>query len=61
MQARADQLVPDPAGILKDSSRFFRRGCSGAGPEVLSAEELTHYYDRVAKMAGADMLAWLHH
>jgi len=60
MRARADQLAPDPAGIFKDKGRFFRRGGSGAGPEVLSAEELAHYYDRTAKMAEADMLAWLH-
>ena len=30
MRARADQLAPDAAGVLKDPARFFRRGRSGA-------------------------------
>ena len=60
MRARAEQSAPDPADILKDRSLFFRRGSSGAGREVLSADELAHYRARVEHMAPADVLAWLH-
>ena len=35
MRARADDLVPDATGVLKDRARFFRGGVSGAGREVL--------------------------
>jgi len=60
MRARANQLVPDPVGIMKDRSAFFRRGSSGAGRELLSAGELARYEQRAAAMAPADFLAWLH-
>ena len=29
MRARADQLAPDPVGVLEDRGRFFRRGPQG--------------------------------
>ena len=61
MQARATELAPDPADILIDHARFFRRGSSGAGRELLTAEELAHYETRAAELAPADLLAWLHH
>jgi hypothetical protein len=60
MRARADQLAPDPVGILKDRSAFFRRGSSGAGHELLTADELARYEQRAAALAPADFLAWLH-
>jgi hypothetical protein len=60
MQARADRLAPDPAGIMKDPSAFFRRGTSGSGRELLDAAELDHYRRRAATMAPADLLDWLH-
>ncbi len=60
MRARAAELAPDAAGVLKDPSRFFRRGFSGAGREVLSRDELAHYQDRVVQIAPADLLTWLH-
>lgn len=60
MRANADQLAPDPVGVLKDRRAFFRRGSSGAGREVLSAEELAHYQRRTARMAPSDLLSWLH-
>ena len=31
MRSHAEQLVPDPAGVLKDRAAFFRRGRSGSG------------------------------
>jgi aryl sulfotransferase len=59
MRARADVLVPSP-GILKSDAAFFRRGSSGAGQEILTPDEIEHYYRRVAQLAQPDMLAWLH-
>jgi aryl sulfotransferase len=61
MRDRADQLVPDPVGVLKDPTRFFRQGTSGAGRDVLTATELGRYHRRAATMAPPDLLAWLHH
>jgi len=46
--------------ILKSASAFFRRGTSGAGPELLTVDELARYHARAASLAPADMLAWLH-
>ena len=46
--------------MLKDPTAFFRHGVSGDGPALLSAGELAHYHERVAAMAPADLLAWLH-
>ena len=60
MRARADRLAPDAAGILKDRARFFRRGSSGAGRELLTTAELDRYDERVAAMAAPDLLRWLH-
>jgi len=59
MSARAEALLPGPAGVLKDAGAFFRRGRSGAGSEVLTAAELARYEDRLRLMAPADLLAWL--
>jgi aryl sulfotransferase len=59
MRGHADDLVPT-AGLFRSNAAFFRRGSSGAGREVLSEEELTSYAERVAVLAPAAMLAWLH-
>jgi len=60
MRARAANVAPDPSGILKSPSAFFRRGRSGEGVEVLSQQELRQYHSRVARMAPTDLLEWLH-
>jgi hypothetical protein len=60
MRDSAAASAPAGLGVLKDPAAFFRRGVSGDGPALLSANELAHYFDRVAAMAPADMLAWLH-
>jgi aryl sulfotransferase len=60
MRARAKDLAPDPAGIMKDAGAFFRRGGSGAGRELLTDEEFARYLDRAATMAPDDLLTWLH-
>ena len=60
MRARAGELVPDPVGIMKDRAVFFRQGRSGAGQALLDPEDLIRYDRRVAQLAPADLLAWLH-
>ncbi len=60
MRAHADLLAPDTTNVLRDRRAFFRRGHSGAGAEVLTADELAHYHERVAALAPPDLLAWLH-
>ncbi|WP_431892492.1 sulfotransferase domain-containing protein [Micromonospora haikouensis] len=60
MRERADLLVPDPAGVLKDRNAFFRRGRSGQGRELLDAATLARYRARTATLAPPDLLAWLH-
>ncbi|MGH3498256.1 MAG: sulfotransferase domain-containing protein [Nocardioidaceae bacterium] len=60
MRSHADQIVPDGSGVLKDRAAFFRRGTSGAGREVLTADELSGYYARAAELAPTDLLTWLH-
>jgi hypothetical protein len=60
MRARAEQLAPDPAGIMKDRTAFFRQGRSGRGRELLNDRELASYHARTAGLAPPDLLAWLH-
>jgi hypothetical protein len=60
MKARADAVVPDTAGVVKNSAAFFRRGTSGAGRELLTDDEVAHYEARTAELAPPDLLAWLH-
>jgi aryl sulfotransferase len=60
MRANADRIAPNALGVLKDNRAFFRRGASGAGRELLTADEMAHYQARVASMAAPDVLAWLH-
>jgi aryl sulfotransferase len=59
MRERADQLVPT-AGLFKDNAAFFRRGISGAGREILDAQEFAAYHARLTQLAPPDLLAWLH-
>ena len=60
MRSRAGRLAPDPAGVLKDTTAFFRRGTSGAGRELLTDAEFDHYRRRAASLAPPDLLDWLH-
>jgi aryl sulfotransferase len=60
MRARADEVAPDAAGVLKDRRAFFRRGAVGQGRRVLEPEVLADYDRRTALLAPADLLAWLH-
>ena len=60
MQSQAGALAPDPADILIDRGRFFRRGKSGSGREVLTQDEFADYEARAASLATPDLWAWLH-
>jgi aryl sulfotransferase len=60
MRARAKDLAPDPAGILKSTDAFFRQGRSGGGRALLTDAEFAHYLRRAATMAPPDLLEWLH-
>jgi aryl sulfotransferase len=60
MRARAQRTAPDPSSVLKDPAAFFRRGTSGAGREVLTADGLARYRERTAALAPLDLLTWLH-
>jgi hypothetical protein len=60
MRNRSRDLAPDTLGVLKDDAAFFRSGRSGAGRELLSAEELAVYERRVAALAPPELVAWLH-
>jgi aryl sulfotransferase len=59
MRAAAEKIT-GAGQILKSAAAFFRRGTSGAGSELLTDDELSHYYTRVSELAPADMLRWLH-
>ncbi len=58
MRAAADRL--QPVGVLTNNTAFFRRGTSGAGAELLTSDELAHYYELTARLAPADLHTWLH-
>lgn len=60
MRSRSEELTPNTLGVLKDPSRFFRSGRSGAGSEMLAPDELAAYNERVRALAPADLVAWLH-
>lgn len=60
MRAHADEVAPNPEGILKTPAGFFRRGMSGAGREILTDDEYRWYRARTESMAPADLQAWLH-
>jgi len=59
MRASAEKITGE-GQILKSPAAFFRRGVSGGGRELLTEDELAHYYARAAGLAPADMLRWLH-
>ena len=60
MRRRADEVAPDPSGILKDRSAFFRGGVSGSGEALLSGGQLDRYLARVAGLAPPGLVTWLH-
>jgi aryl sulfotransferase len=60
MHARADRLVPDRLGVLKDPSAFFRAGRSGEGRAIVGTDDLALYDVRAVALAPPDLVAWLH-
>jgi aryl sulfotransferase len=60
MRADANRWAPDRLGVLRDRTRFFRLGRSGSGRSLLGPDELDRYAARIAALAPADLLAWLH-
>ena len=60
MRERADDVAPDPSGILKSRAAFFRGGVSGAGEPLLAPDQLARYRARVADLAPPDLVTWLH-
>jgi aryl sulfotransferase len=60
MKARASDAVPDRNGVIRDHEQFFRAGVSGARFAELSEAEIAGYEQRMAALAPADLLAWLH-
>jgi hypothetical protein len=60
MRSRADELAPDPSGVMRSHQAFFRVGSSGSGKALLTPGEQESYLTRAAALAPADLLAWLH-
>ena len=60
MRSRADLLVPDPSGVLKDHRAFFRQGSSGSGQALLTPAQSADYHARVEQLGPPDLVAWLH-
>jgi len=62
MRSRADSVAPDTTNrIWADNRRFFNRGCSGQWRDILSAADLRRYEERVATLAGPDLVEWAHY
>jgi len=59
MQAGGEEIT-GASSILKDSAAFFRRGRSGTAAEVLTDRQIDHYHEQAARLAPAELLAWLH-
>lgn len=60
MKSRADDLVPDPVGVLRSRRAFFRAGTSGSGRRTLTPAGEERYQELAAQLAPADLLTWLH-
>jgi hypothetical protein len=59
MRGNATQLAPD-VKTWRDPDRFFHRGTSGQWRDLLDADDLRRYADRVAAIADPDLAAWAH-
>ena len=60
MRANADDLAPDPSGVLKNKSQFFRSGKSAGAMELLAEKDVAAYEIRAMTAAPDDLLEWLH-
>jgi hypothetical protein len=59
MRRRSTELTPD-SGIFHDPARFFNRGESGQWRELLNADDLRRYRDRVRGLASPELATWVH-
>jgi aryl sulfotransferase len=59
MRSRADELAPD-GSVWVDRTQFFRRGMSGQWRELLDADDLRRYQDRVKELADPELVDWVH-
>ncbi len=60
MKSRADSLAPGRGSVLKDVGAFFRQGRSGGWRDLMTDAQVRHYEQRVAGLAPAEVVAWLH-
>jgi hypothetical protein len=61
MRANADRIAPDTShAIWQDNQQFFNRGVSGQWREMLDADGLARYRQRVAVVMEPDLAAWVH-
>jgi hypothetical protein len=60
MRATSVAAAPDGQGVLKDPARFFRRGRSGEGTEILPPAERAAYEARMAAALDPELVSWLH-
>jgi len=61
MRNRADELAPGvDAKLWRSNKAFFRSGTSGQWRDLLDSAAVDHYHRRVASLAPADLVAWLH-
>lgn len=61
MKAGADTLVPDARHSLWQSNQaFFHKGTSGQWRDIVTAEGLQRYAERLSELAPPDLVSWMH-
>ena len=61
MRARADEIAPDASsGALQSNEAFFRSGTDGQWRALLDDAGRRRYAERVAQLAPADLVEWVH-
>jgi hypothetical protein len=60
MRARADELAPNTKEIFSDPALFFRSGTSGGWGELMTADNETIYWERIAELTSPELSDWLH-
>ena len=61
MRSRAEQTAPNASrSIWRDADRFFNRGTSGQWRELLDADDLRRYEERVRELIDDELSRWVH-
>ena len=61
MKVQAEHVVPNSdIGLWRSPDEFLHRGTSGQWKDVFTDDDLARYDARVAELAPADFLRWLH-